>query len=113
MVSSSLVLEKHEEDDALVFNATGSLACGDEDRYAMVLTSCRQKERSRIILDLSGLKYISSAGLGMLLLANGCALETGCEFIVRNPKGPVLNMLNLVHFDQIMKIAEYPVMQQA
>lgn len=50
---------------------------------------------SRIVLDLSGLTFIDSSGLGELLRLNEIATERGQDFEIVDPSDPVLKVLEI------------------
>ena len=61
---------------------------------------------SLVILDLSGLSYISSAGLrSMLLIAKGLKARGG-NFAVCSMAKPVRDVFRIVGFDKIISIYE-------
>lgn len=104
MASKNFNLRSLEQDDRTVFWIEGGFTIQNEYPFSRLLAACRCKKKKLIILDLVGLESISSSGLGMLLLANVAASEAGNELIFRNPHGSVLDVLNLMRFDEVIKM---------
>jgi anti-anti-sigma factor len=61
----------------------------------------------RVTLDLSGLTYMDSAALGMLLLLREeHTRRFGTQVVLRHPTPFVLNVLKLVQFEDLFEIQE-------
>ena len=58
----------------------------------------------RLILDLSGVEYLDSAGLGALLILYGNMKVRGGQFRLVAPGAKVLEVLKTTHTDSILKI---------
>ncbi len=59
-----------------------------------------------IILDLSGVSYMDSAALGMLLLIRERAEAKGQKVILSRPSPTVLTILQVVQFGKLFEIRE-------
>jgi len=59
-----------------------------------------------IILDLSGVAYMDSAALGMLLLLREKAAAKGLKVALRRPSLPVAGILKVVQFGKLFDIRE-------
>ncbi|CCE03326.1 STAS domain-containing protein [Bradyrhizobium sp. STM 3809] len=59
-----------------------------------------------VILDLSKLDFIDSAGLGMLLLARDEAKKNDRELILRRPSGQVKRMFGVTKFSTLFTIED-------
>lgn len=60
----------------------------------------------RIELDLSGITYMDSSSLGMLLLLREKAEAKGMKVILLRPSPTVLGILKVVHFSRLFEIVE-------
>lgn len=60
----------------------------------------------RIVLDLSGLAYMDSSALGMLLLLKEKAEMRGLKVVLAKPSGAVMQILRIVQFGRIFEIQE-------
>lgn len=56
------------------------------------------------VLDLSGLDFIDSAGLGMLLLADDEARGAGWQLTLRRPSAQVARLFEVAALDTIFRI---------
>lgn len=59
------------------------------------LDTIERGEPERIVIDLSGLSFIDSSGLRVLLLAGGRADERGHELLLTQPTEPVRRVLEM------------------
>jgi HptB-dependent secretion and biofilm anti anti-sigma factor len=57
-----------------------------------------------IVIDLSGLDFIDSAGLGMLLIARDETGKAGRHLTLRAPKGQVQRMFAVTKFETLFAI---------
>ena len=61
--------------------------------------------KTSLVLDLSQVSYLSSAGLRVLLIAaKGCKAKGGSA-MVAGPQGPVLEVLKMSGFDRLLGVA--------
>jgi anti-anti-sigma factor len=58
----------------------------------------------KLILDLSGIEYIDSAGLGALMILYGNMKVRGGKFRLVAPRAKVLEVLKMTHTDSILNI---------
>lgn len=59
-----------------------------------------------VILDLSGVTYLDSAALGMLLLLRERAGAKGMKVVLHRPAPTVLTILQVVQFGRLFEIRE-------
>jgi anti-anti-sigma factor len=52
-----------------------------------------EEETKTLVLDLRGLEFIDSAGLRMLIVLDGQAIQEGFDFLVRCDEGNVMRVL--------------------
>lgn len=62
--------------------------------------------QSALTLDLSGVSYMDSASLGMLLLLRERAQARGMSVILSRPSPSVLTILRVVQFGKLFEIRE-------
>ena len=62
------------------------------------------QEEPRVVLDLAGMTFISSAGLRAILYAHKQALKSGGEIRITVPVGPIRRMFEIAGFPEVMKI---------
>lgn len=64
------------------------------------------EETSEIVLDLSGLSYLDSSSLGMLLLLRDKSEARGLKVALLNPSPAVAGILKVVQFGKLFEIRE-------
>src|SRR3954452_20341921 len=80
----------------------GKLALGREGQRLESLTAdLTQKGARKIILDLTGLEYIDSSGIGIVALSSGRLKEAGGRMVVVVPEGRVLQLLKIAGIDAL------------
>ena len=57
-----------------------------------------------VVLDLSDVQYMSSAGLRLLLIAHKTMLEKGGKFLIANPQPVVKEVLDITGFSGILNL---------
>ena len=58
----------------------------------------------KVLLDLSGVEFMDSSGLGLILGRYKTATELGCEFALYEPAEAALKILKLAGCDKIIRI---------
>ncbi len=92
----------------------GKLALGREGQRLETLTNdLAQKGVKKIILDLTGLEYIDSSGIGIITLSSGRFKEGGGRMAVVVPEGRVLQLLKIAGVDALLTISPTLVAAQA
>jgi HptB-dependent secretion and biofilm anti anti-sigma factor len=92
-----------EEADMRVM-MTGELTLADHGRIRHLIGELMRAGPTRLVLDLTRLEFIDSAGVGMLLIAHEEAGRHGKELVLREPRGQVLRVLDLAHLDKVVCI---------
>lgn len=103
---------RHQDPDITIAVLTGQLNLGN--RLAELEHQIKQhiQDGSRkIILDLTGLTYIDSAGMGMVAACAGISFKAGGKLVVVSPAGKVTQMLELTRLDRVIDI--FPDIQAA
>lgn len=59
----------------------------------------------RIVVDLSGVNYISSAGLGVFIAARNKVIEKGGSIVLLNLSKPVREIFRALSMDEYMNVA--------
>jgi anti-sigma B factor antagonist len=99
------IVERKVEPDITVVELSGRLALGRESqRIESLFEDLARKGVSRVVLDLTGVDYIDSAGIGMLALASGKLKEGGGKLAIAAPEGRVMQLLNLTGMSVILKV---------
>ncbi len=73
---------------------------GQEDRLLTLLLPLL--ERNDLVLDVSRVQSIDAAGIGLLVFLHQCADRAGTSLTLVHPSERLLQMLSLVHLDQVL-----------
>lgn len=90
--------------DAVEVRLMGRLEFTDHDRLRDIVALLDPVRDGRFVVDVSGLEFIDSAGLGMLLILLEEAEERSIRLIVRGPQGVVRRSIDLARIGEIMTI---------
>ena len=63
----------------------------------------------RIIIDLSGIRYVDSTGVATLVWGFRASQDKKIEFALRGVRGPVEDVLKITRLDSIFPRAEEPI----
>ena len=90
------------EPDVTVIRLTGSLNLGNtligiESSLKRMIDEGVRK----LVIDLSGVNYIDSAGIGMLVSCTGHIEKNGGKMRIAGSHGPVAKVFDVVHLDRI------------
>lgn len=92
-----------QENDARV-NFSGEFTFTDHAAFRDVANRLFQAKGDTIVIDLSQLQFIDSAGLGMLLLARDEAGKSSRKLVLAQPQGQVRRMFTVTKFDELFTI---------
>jgi anti-anti-sigma factor len=89
-----------------VFRLTGRMAFGTRlHEIETQISEFADHGIYKLILDLSGVEFLDSAGLGVLLLLYGNIKARGGHLRLVAPKPKVLAVLKMTHTDSILSVA--------
>lgn len=83
---------------------TGRLEFTDHDRLRDVVAALDDAPNRTFVIELSGLEFIDSAGLGMLLILQEEAEQRNKRLVVRGPRDDVRRSLELARIGEIVSI---------
>ena len=89
-----------------VVSMSGEFTFTDHAQFKSLVTRLFEADGSAVVIDLSRLEFIDSAGLGMLLLARDEAKKTNCALVLRGPSGQVKRMFGVTKFDALFDVQE-------
>ena len=99
------ITERQVEPDITVVELIGRLALGRESqRLEALVEQLVRKGSRRVVVDMTAVEYMDSAGVGMIALASGKLKESGGKLAVVVPEGRVLQVLKLTQMDTIVKV---------
>lgn len=97
---------KHEirtEAASTVLHMREQLSFADRSAFDGLIPSLLSPGKA-VTVDLSGLDYMDSSGLGMLLTLRDAAQKKGGNVSLRSPRGDVRELLTLSCFETLFKI---------
>jgi anti-sigma B factor antagonist len=100
------VIERIEQDGFDVVRINGSLDSFSFSKLEGALSALKEAQRHRVILDCSGLNYISSVALGALIGFSRQAREQGGNLVLAQLSPKVYNIIELLGFHRILSIHE-------
>ncbi len=91
---------------AVLLRLAGYLDAHTYERLDQHIAGLFAAKRYRLIVDLSGVEYISSAGAGVFIGALTDAQDQKGNVVLLNPTTNVRGVLEMLGFNQIFKIVE-------
>ena len=99
--------ERSIDPDITYVQVIGRLTLGREAQRLETLTGdLAQQGVSKVILDLSGVEYIDSSGIGIVVLSSGRLKQAGSKMVVVAPEGRVLQLLKMARLDALLTISD-------
>jgi anti-sigma B factor antagonist len=99
------IAERQVDPDITVVELSGKLALGRESqRIESLVEELVRKGSQRVVVDMAGVDYIDSAGIGMVALAAGKLRESGGKLAIVAPEGRVLHLLTMTQMNTIVKV---------
>jgi len=95
-----------DQADALTLSLSGSIEneCGAALRNAIELVIAQNANLKILCIEVSGIRYASSSGLGALASVYLAAKKHGVNFTLRNPSDHLSSLFSLLGFDLILPI---------
>ena len=94
----------NEAGDAHEVMMQGTFGFADNVSVEQLVESLVGKRAGSVVLNLSSVEKIDSAGLGMIVLIKDEVEDSGGKFAVRGASGQVKKMLDISRFDQLMNV---------
>ena len=92
---------KPDETRVLLFD---SLSFKDQQDFRKLVTEVMDGKPQRVTVDLTDVKTIDSAGLGLLVILNGQLTKAGGKVTLFRPNEAVARLLSIVQFDKLCTI---------
>jgi anti-sigma B factor antagonist len=106
--SAHMILEaelQRVDPTTAVFHLTGRMTLGMRLREVeSKITEVIERGVEKLILDLSGIEFLDSAGLGVLMILYGNMKVRGGQLRLVAPGSKVLEILKITHTDSILPI---------
>lgn len=104
--SSDLNYKTEFADGITTVEVTGRFTFGDHSSFRKLIEEVRGHESSTLVLNIAGVDFIDSAGLGMLLLARDEGEKTNTTVTLRGAQGQVRRMLAVARFDTLFRLED-------
>jgi anti-anti-sigma factor len=91
---------------ATVIRLQGQLVFGDRMAFDRAASDALSQSAGQLSVDLAGLDYMDSAGLGFLITLREQASKKGVSVVLTNPTGKVSQLLSLARFDMLFSIRQ-------
>lgn len=92
--------------ETLTIATAGELDLESVDRYREVIEDAERSDATRIVIDLSELRYIDSSGLAAVLVAGRRSDLDGHRLFVKAGDGEVRRLLELTALDQTLNLID-------
>src|SRR5437773_10562013 len=101
---NSMQIERSLVQDAIVVRMEGRFEFGTRNEYKRLIGQIVQEGFRRLVLDLEGVTFLDSSGLGLLLLTDqNFKLKKG-TFSLVNPTGYVRQVIELANLPRVIPI---------
>lgn len=91
-------------DNAMTVTLRGQFTFSDNNAFRPVIENLKDDALNQAYFDCSGLEFVDSAGLGMLMLCNEVAQKHAVTLSMKLPEGQAGKMFLVSRFDQMFKI---------
>jgi len=92
--------------DTIEARLRGRLEFTDHDRLREIVALLDNVKVRRFVVDISGLEFIDSAGLGMILILQEEAEQKSIQMIVRGPRDSVRRSIDLAKIGEIVTVED-------
>lgn len=83
---------------------SGELTFTDHAAFLEITSRLFGTQSGSVVVELSKLEFIDSAGLGMLLIARDAAKNANRSMVLRGPQGQVKRMFAVTKFDSLFTV---------
>lgn len=95
MIARAFTLDYDEGDDEVRISLAGELDRLVAERFSRALRDAELSDAPRIVVEASGLTFMDSAGLALVLQAARRAGSAGRELLVASPSYPIRRLLEI------------------
>jgi anti-sigma B factor antagonist len=99
-----LSLETRHQADVIIVHCQGRIVYRDEAAALSRVVGDVMSQARKIVLDLSGVSSLDSAGIGELALLYNWAQKENVDFKVAGPNNLVRTLLDLTKLDSVLEI---------
>jgi len=92
--------------DSCEVKMKGKFTFSDHEKFREIISIIKNGGVSGVSIDVSGIEFVDSAALGMLLIAREEAEKGGINLVLRNPNGQISKMFKVSKFDSLFNIEQ-------
>ena len=111
LLTTSVATVESDSEPYTLLELTGEADVTNSDALREVLDAEVAKQPRTMIIDLSGLRFMDSSALHIVLRANRVMDRQGGVLALASPREPVAKMLRLTAADQLIPV--YPSVREA
>lgn len=98
-------LTRNDEDATVVIAVTGDLDIATADQlFREAHEALRAAATSTLVLDLAGVAFLDSSGIGTLVELRNVATDTGGELVLRDPSPRTRRLLQITALDTVFRV---------
>ncbi|WP_029008606.1 STAS domain-containing protein [Azospirillum halopraeferens] len=94
------------KDQQAIVRLRGRLTFNDHAKLRALIREMLQNQAARQVMDLEGLEFVDSAGIGMLLIAREEMANANKQLVLRSATGQVRRVLTVAQLNKIVMIEE-------
>ncbi len=98
-----MTIDEKKNDDLVILSVHGRVEAINSEEFQNRILKAFQGNKN-VVLDMSDVPYISSAGLRALLIGNKTASSKGGKLIISSASAAVKEMIRVTGFDRIFEI---------
>lgn len=83
---------------------TGEIDASTEQRFRDGLTSVLSDGVSRLVVDLDGVRFLASAGIGVLMGVRRVLIDSGGSLVLAAPHGEVAQVLAMTGVSEVIPV---------
>lgn len=90
--------------DSLEVSLSGQFTFSDNGKFRHIIETVKSGRSKSVTIDFSGVDFVDSAALGMLLLLRDLCQERQIDVALQSPQGQVQRIFAISRFDQLFSV---------
>jgi stage II sporulation protein AA (anti-sigma F factor antagonist) len=99
-------VESRVEDDRAVVTVRGDFDLQVAERVVNEIAKVEERSPTLLVIDLSGLSFLDSSGMGVIAAAQARAVEAGRRIVLVKPPYTVRRAFELSGFDDVIEVVD-------
>lgn len=104
-MANTLSIKASTQENIVILHLSGSLDATTSQAFDAAIKQLINSSRTKIIVELSNLTFIASAGLGLLSALRKQLKTNGGDLRIAAPTPAVLDVFRLLSFDKVFSIS--------